>query len=432
MRRRRGSGGARAARPSGTVSSGRAARLGARCRGGSRPARRGWPRPRPGSRRSGPRAARRRCARRSRGSGRDGRRVSGEMELAAPPGVIAADDALDAAHPAGGEAHREGPPVELGLRRRDRDPEPAAALVRPDARGGEDGGVAHDPAVAPPLVPGVENEAPGLAEGPGAARVSSSSSRSRAARPSGADDRLSRRELAHRRLGLAGRDVFDVRLGHGAPRRADRAAAALERSRVDRRAAMTGGPRGRRRRSRPQAVSMRSGSAPPAAAPALGGALAEAGAETPLALGPHDRLEGQLEGPSEDRGDAVRRVLDPMPQERLDRRIPPPVRSPFPTVVLQPHGAPQWTAPAGADPGRGTRRHRRRHRRPNFQTSGCSAHASYGVSQGNDGVDRFSVPHGSLLRSRNAAEAEARSSVPAFGGRDRGGSAAAPRSRACR
>ena len=37
-------------------------------------------------------------------------------------------------------------------------------------------------------------------------------------------------------------------------------------------------------------------------------------------------------------------------------------------AVLQLHGTPEWTAPAGADPGRGTRRHRR----PNFQTSGYS------------------------------------------------------------
>jgi hypothetical protein len=99
-----------------------------------------------------------------------------------------------------------------------------------------------------------------------------------------------------------------------------------------------------------------------------GAALVETGAEKALALD----LHRQFEGPREHRGYLVRAMFDQMFQERLNRRILLPVHSPVSMAVSQLHGIPEWIAPAGAGPGRGSWRQRQM----NFQTSGYSTRAA--------------------------------------------------------
>ena len=180
--------------------------------------------------------------------------VLGQMELAALPcraaedgpaggaqaGVVVGDDVFDAAHAARLQALQEGPPVNLGLGQGDGDAEHPAALVRADADRREHGGVTHDAAVAHLLVAGIEDQIPDLAERPGAPGLQFV-----VEQLGGAADLRRRQaldaELAHHRLGFAGRDALDVHLGHRQHHGAHRPAAALQRLRVERRAVMAGG-----------------------------------------------------------------------------------------------------------------------------------------------------------------------------------------------
>lgn len=104
--------------------------------------------------------------------------VLGEMELAAlpsgaaehgppggaQPGVVVGADELDAPQAAGDQAVQKAPPVDLGLRQGHGDAEHPPPLVRADADGREDGGVAHHAAMAHLLVARVEDEVLNLAK----------------------------------------------------------------------------------------------------------------------------------------------------------------------------------------------------------------------------------------------------------------------------
>jgi hypothetical protein len=123
-------------------------------------------------------------------------RVAGQMELAALPcraaehgaaggaqaAVVVRDDEFDPAHAAGDEAFEERPPMNLGLRQGHRYAKHAPTLIRAYADSRQDGDIAHDPAMAHLLVPGVDDEILDLAEWAVAARAASSSSSSLAAR----------------------------------------------------------------------------------------------------------------------------------------------------------------------------------------------------------------------------------------------------------
>ena len=74
------------------------------------------------------------------------------------------------------------------------------------------------------------------------------------------------------------------------------------------------------------------------------------GPEKALALDLHRQFEGAGEHP----GDVAGTVLDQLFHERFNRRIIPSVHSFFSMVVQQLHGIPEWAAPAGARPGRGS------------------------------------------------------------------------------
>ena len=213
--------------------------------------------------------------------------------------------------------------MDLRLGEGDRDAEHPAALVGADADRREHGGVADDPAVAHLLVARIEDQIPDLAERPVAPGLQLVIKKLRRA----AD--LRRRqaldaELAHHRLDLAGRHALDVHLRHRQHHGAHRAAAALQRLRVERRAIMAGGlgnldgDRAGRRVDTLGLVAV-------GIALALGGALVGAGAQEPLPLD----LHGKLERTAKDRGDVAGAMLDQMFQESLDRRILPLVHSRF-------------------------------------------------------------------------------------------------------
>ena len=106
---------------------------------------------------------------------------------------------------------------------------------------------------------------------------------------------------------------------------------------------------------------------------AFGGALVGAGAQEPLPLDPH----GKLERAAKDSGDVAGAMLDQMFQEGLDRRIVPSVHSRFSMVGSQLHGISGWAAPAGAP-----RQRRSAPRKPNFQTSGYTTRHLRGSSHG--------------------------------------------------
>ena len=104
----------------------------------------------------------------------------------------------------------------------------------------------------------------------------------------------------------------------------DLSAAALQRLRVERRATMAGGlgnVDGDRAGRRVDALGL----VAVGIAPALGSALVGAGAQAPLPLDLHRKLERA----AEDRGDVGGAMLDQMFQEGLDRRILPSVHSRF-------------------------------------------------------------------------------------------------------
>ena len=89
------------------------------------------------------------------------------------------------------QAVEEGAPVDFGFRGIAGDAEHAPSPVRPDADGGEQGGIADHAALAQLLVAGVEQEIVDLARGR-RRQAASSSSRSAAARLTWVDDRLFR------------------------------------------------------------------------------------------------------------------------------------------------------------------------------------------------------------------------------------------------
>ena len=70
------------------------------------------------------------------GAGQDG--AAGGLQ----PGMVVADDEADAAHAAVDQVVEEGSPVDFGFRGIARDAEHAPSPVRPDADGGEQGGIA--------------------------------------------------------------------------------------------------------------------------------------------------------------------------------------------------------------------------------------------------------------------------------------------------
>ncbi|MDZ7710830.1 MAG: hypothetical protein U5K36_12805 [Roseovarius sp.] len=88
------------------------------------------------------------------------------------------------------------------------------------------------------------------------------------------------------------------------------------------------------------------------------------GPEKALALDLHRQFERAREHP----GEITRTRFDQLFQDRLHGRILPSVHSLFSMVVQQLHGIPEWAAPAGARPGRGSWPPPR----ANFQTSGYS------------------------------------------------------------
>ena len=139
----------------------------------------------------------------------------------------------------------------------------------------------------------------------------------------------------------------------------DLSAAAFQRLRVERRAIMAGclgnvdGDRARRRVDALGLVAV-------GIALAFGGALVGAGAQEPLPLD----LHGKLERAAKDRGDVAGSVLDQMFQEGLDRRILPSVHSRFSMGGF----ATPWNIRMGR-PCRGMpRQGRAAPRKPNFQT----------------------------------------------------------------
>ncbi len=92
----------------------------------------------------------------------------------------------------------------------------------------------------------------------------------------------------------------------------------------------------------------------------LGRALIKTGTEEALPLDPHRQFERMREY----RSDVPRTICNQLFQDRLNRRILALVHSLFSMVVFQPHGIPEWAAPAGARPGRGSWPRRQ----ANFQT----------------------------------------------------------------
>jgi hypothetical protein len=245
----------------------------------------------------------------------------------AQPGMVVGDDIFHPAHPTSLEAFEEAPPMHLCLRQRDRDAEHPAALIGADTHGREDGGIAHDPAVAHLLVPGVEDQIPSLAEGPGAPSLQV------LVEQLGCAADLRRRqafdaELAHDRLRLAGRHAFDVHFRHCQHHRADRAATAFERLRVEGLAPMIGSLGNLHRDRAGRRVDALGLVAVGITLP-LDGPLVAAGSQEPLPLD----LHGQLERPREDRRDVVGAVFDQMFQDSLNRRILPFVHSRLSMVV---------------------------------------------------------------------------------------------------
>src|SRR5512135_1079281 len=83
------------------------------------------------------------------------------------PAWSSPDDEADATHAAVDQAVEEGSPVDFGFRGI-AGAEHAPSPVRPDADGGEQGGIADHAAVAQLLVAGVEEEIVDLAQRPAA------------------------------------------------------------------------------------------------------------------------------------------------------------------------------------------------------------------------------------------------------------------------
>ena len=161
------------------------------------------------------------------GTGQDG--AAGGLQ----PGMVVADDEADAAHAAVDQAVEEGSPVDFGFRGIARDAEHAPSPVRPDADGGEQGGIADHAALAQLLVAGVEQEIVDLAQRPAAP-----SSEFLVQERGGPAD-LGRRqalqaELGHHLGGIAGGDALHVHLGDRQHHRARGSAPALQRLRIER------------------------------------------------------------------------------------------------------------------------------------------------------------------------------------------------------
>ena len=108
-------------------------------------------------------------------------------------------------------------------------------------------------------------------------------------------------------------------------------------------------------------------------APAAGRALVMPGAEKALAEGPMASSKAR----------AKMFAMSPAPCSIIcSRTASSPVFFPLsipgpPRLVLQLHGIPEWTAPAGTCPGRGAQRNLRQ----NFQTSGYSTRSGCGARQ---------------------------------------------------
>ena len=98
----------------------------------------------------------------------------------------------------------------------------------------------------------------------------------------------------------------------------------------------------------------------PLAAPVVR-ALVMVRAQETLALNPHRQLEQAGKG----RGNPVGTLFDQLFQDRLNRAILQSVYSCFSMVGFQLHGIPDWTALAGACPGKGSKTKLQ----TNFQTS---------------------------------------------------------------
>ena len=255
--------------------------------------------------------------------------------------------------------------MDLRLRQGDRDAQHPATLVRADADRREHGGVTDDPAVAHLLVTGVEDQISDLAErpaAPGLQFVVEQLCRAADLRRRQALDA----EPAHHRLDLAGRDALDVHLGHRQHHGAHRPAAALQRLGVERRAIMAGGlgnVDGDRARRRVDALGL----VAVGIALALGGALIKAGAaETAPARSaspartPGEKTVAISPGPCSIR---CSKTASTAVSFCLSIRV-------SPWVVLQLHGIPEWNAPAGARPGRGSRHQRKRISRPQVTVPG--------------------------------------------------------------
>ena len=160
------------------------------------------------------------------GAGQDG--AAGGLQ----PGMVITDDEADAAHAAVDQAVEEGAPVDFGFRGIAGDAEHAPSPVRPDADGGEQGGIADHAALAQLLVAGVEQEIVDLAQ-----RSAAPGSEFLVQECGGAAD-LGRRqalqaELGHHLGDIAGGDALHVHLGDRQHHRARGSPPTLQRLRIE-------------------------------------------------------------------------------------------------------------------------------------------------------------------------------------------------------
>ena len=215
------------------------------------------------------------------------------LACGAQPAVVVADDELDPAQAALDQAVEKDAPVGFGLREGGRDAEDAPPALGLHADGREDGGVAHDAALADLLVSGVKKEIANLSELARSPRLELLVEQGSGPADLGGGQAL-QAELRHHLRRVARGDALDVHLRDGEHHRARGAPPALQGLGEERLLAAAALGDAQRERAGRRVHGLRLVAV--GIAPARLGTLVEPSAEVLLALHPHGEIEERREG----------------------------------------------------------------------------------------------------------------------------------------